>query len=107
MGRGGCRGRRRGEGRRRDCRPAAGAARAAPPTAGRSAVTAVPLRARAALVAWLSAVRPRRAHLKADLFAALSGAVSNVPEAMATSVLAGVSPVNGLYAAFAGPIAGG
>lgn len=39
--------------------------------------------------------------------AGLPGAISSVPDGMASGVLAGVSPVSGLYAAFAGPIAGG
>jgi len=39
--------------------------------------------------------------------AGLPGAISSVPDGMASGVLAGVSPVAGLYASFAGPIAGG
>jgi SulP family sulfate permease len=64
-------------------------------------------RARAAGAAWLKSVRPRRADLKSDLLAGLPGAISSVPDGMAASVLAGVNPVHGLYASFAGPIAGG
>jgi SulP family sulfate permease len=56
---------------------------------------------------WGRSVRPRRRHLRADALAGLPGAISNVPDGMASGVLAGVSPVSGLYAAFAGPIAGG
>lgn len=56
---------------------------------------------------WLQSVRPRRADLKADVVAGLPGAISSVPDGMAASVLAGISPVHGLYASFAGPIAGG
>ena len=37
----------------------------------------------------------------------LSVAISFVPDGMATSILAGVSPIHGLYANFAGPIVGG
>ena len=64
-------------------------------------------RARAAAADWLTSLRPRRADLKSDLLAGLPGAISSVPDGMAASVLAGVNPVHGLYASFAGPIAGG
>lgn len=57
--------------------------------------------------AWAAAVVPRREHLRADSLAGLAGAISSVPDGMAASVLAGVNPVHGLYASFAGPIAGG
>ncbi|MCW2522586.1 MAG: SulP family inorganic anion transporter [Frankiales bacterium] len=50
---------------------------------------------------------PKRENLKADLLAGLPGAISSVPDGMATSVLAGVSPVHGLYASIGGPIGGG
>ena len=43
----------------------------------------------------------------ADLLAGLPGAISSVPDGMAAAVLVGVNPVQGLYASFAGPIAGG
>jgi len=56
---------------------------------------------------WLRSVRPERAHLRADLVAGLPGAISRVPDGMAAAVLAGVNPVQGLYASFAGPIVGG
>lgn len=56
---------------------------------------------------WLAAVTPERRHLKADAAAGLPGAIASVPDGMAASVLAGVNPVYGLYASFAGPIAGG
>jgi sulfate permease, SulP family len=65
------------------------------------------VRARAAMAAWLASFRPRRGDLKADTFAALPGAISSVPEGMAVSDLAGVNPVHGRYASFAGPVAGG
>ncbi len=39
--------------------------------------------------------------------AGLTGAISSVPDGIAAGVLAGVDPVQGLYASFAGPIAGG
>ena len=56
---------------------------------------------------WLSGVRPRRADLKADALAGLPGAISSVPDGMATAVLVGVNPAYGLYASFAGKIGGG
>jgi SulP family sulfate permease len=56
---------------------------------------------------WLRSVRPERAHLRADLVAGLPGAIGRVPDGMAAAVLAGVNPVQGLYASFAGPIVGG
>ena len=56
---------------------------------------------------WLRSIRPRRADLKADIVAGIPGAISSVPDGMAASVLTGISPVHGLYASFAGPIAGG
>ena len=56
---------------------------------------------------WLRSVGPERAHLRADILAGLPGAISSVPDGMAAAVLAGVNPVQGLYASFAGPIAGG
>jgi SulP family sulfate permease len=51
--------------------------------------------------------RPDRATLKKDALAGIPGAIGSVPDGMAASVLAGVSPVHGLYASFAGPISGG
>lgn len=65
----------------------------------RSALASAATRGRALL--------PRREHLKADLLAGLPGAISSVPDGMAASVLVGVSPVHGLYACTAGPVAGG
>src|SRR3954453_16874624 len=64
-------------------------------------------RARAALAAWGFSEGPRKADLKGGVLPGLTGAISGVPDGMAASVLAGVSPVHGLYASFAGPIAGG
>ena len=63
--------------------------------------------AMAAVGRWLRSVRPERAHLRADMVAGLPGAISRVPDGMAAAVLAGVNPVQGLYASFAGPIVGG
>lgn len=56
---------------------------------------------------WLRSVSPDRRYLKEDVTAGLPGAIGSVPDGMAASVLAGVNPVYGLYASFAGPIAGG
>ena len=60
-----------------------------------------------AVKSWARAVKPSRADLKGDMVAGVPGAVGSVPDGMAASVLAGVNPVHGLYASFAGPIAGG
>ena len=56
---------------------------------------------------WRHTIGPERAHLRADMVAGLPRAISSVPDGMAAAVLAGVNPVQGLYAGFAGPIAGG
>src|ERR1700683_1623845 len=56
---------------------------------------------------WLRSIKPERRYLRGDLTAGLPGAISSVPDGMAAAVLVGVNPVQGLYAAFAGPIAGG
>jgi MFS superfamily sulfate permease-like transporter len=56
---------------------------------------------------WLRGVRPERSELRGELLAGLPGAISSVPDGMAAAVLAGVNPVQGLYASFAGPVAGG
>jgi SulP family sulfate permease len=64
-------------------------------------------RATAVAGRWLRSVRPERAHLRADLIAGLPGAIGSVPDGMAAAVLAGVNPAQGLYASFAGPVAGG
>lgn len=52
-------------------------------------------------------VSPERKSFKADFVAGMPGAISSVPDGMASGVLAGVSPVHGLYASFAGPLFGG
>src|SRR3954463_15235690 len=53
---------------------------------------------------WLRLERP---NVRADVVAGLPGAISSVPDGMATAVLVGVNPIHGLYASFAGPVAGG
>lgn len=50
---------------------------------------------------------PRRATLRNDALAGLSGAISNVPDGMANAVIVGVNPVYGLYATMVGPAVGG
>ena len=50
---------------------------------------------------------PERSTVKTDAVAGLPGAIGSVPDGMAASVLTGVNPIHGLYASFAGPIAGG
>ncbi len=54
-----------------------------------------------------SSLRASKADLRNDLVAGLPGAISSVPDGMAAAILAGVSPAQGLYASFAGPVAGG
>ena len=56
---------------------------------------------------WLRSVAPDRATLGKDALAGLTGAIGSVPDGMAAAVLAGVNPVHGLYASFAGRIGGG
>ncbi|WP_305093617.1 SulP family inorganic anion transporter [Prescottella sp. R16] len=62
---------------------------------------------RGGLRRWARSRLPPRASLKADLVAGIPGAISSVPDGMASGVLAGVNPVHGLYASFAGPLFGG
>ena len=52
-------------------------------------------------------LRAGRRELRGDAVAGLPGAISSVPDGMAAAILAGVSPVQGLYASFAGPTIGG
>jgi SulP family sulfate permease len=59
------------------------------------------------LRSWWDSVKPGSGELKTEAVAGLPGAIGSVPDGMASAVLAGVSPVFGLYASFAGPIAGG
>ena len=61
----------------------------------------------ASVRSWGREVKPRRADLKRDLGAAIPSAIAAVPDGMANGVLAGVSPVHGLYASFVGRVAGG
>jgi SulP family sulfate permease len=56
---------------------------------------------------WWQSVKPGPGELKSEPIAGLPGAIGSVPDGMASAVLAGAGPVFGLYASFAGPIAGG
>ncbi|MGW0177928.1 SulP family inorganic anion transporter [Nocardia sp. NPDC003345] len=58
-------------------------------------------------VRWLRALLPDERMRRDDVFAGLAGAIGSIPDGMAAGVLAGVSPVHGLYASVAGRIAGG
>jgi SulP family sulfate permease len=59
------------------------------------------------LLRWLRSIRPEGRNLRADVIAGLPGAISSVPNGMASAALIGVNPIHGLYASFAGPVAGG
>jgi SulP family sulfate permease len=57
---------------------------------------------------WWRGVKPSSgAELRSEAVAGIPGAIGSVPDGMAASVLAGVNPVYGLYASFAGPLVGG
>ena len=56
---------------------------------------------------WLRQVAPVRGLVRKDLLAGLPGAISGVPDGMASSILTGVNPVHGLYASIFGPVGGG
>jgi sulfate permease, SulP family len=60
-----------------------------------------------ALRGWYREIRPEQGTVGPEAIAGLPGAIGSVPDGMAAAVLAGVNPVFGLYASFAGPIAGG
>ncbi|OMQ24342.1 SulP family inorganic anion transporter [Rhodococcus sp. D-1] len=55
----------------------------------------------------LRALLPRERMTRSDLIAGLPGAIGSVPDGMASGVLAGVSPLHGLYASMAGRVFGG
>ncbi|MFC9552881.1 SulP family inorganic anion transporter [Rhodococcus sp. NPDC056960] len=55
----------------------------------------------------LRALVPRERMTRTDVIAGLPGAIGSVPDGMASGVLAGVSPVHGLYASMAGRLFGG
>jgi SulP family sulfate permease len=56
---------------------------------------------------WGRSLAVSRGDLGKDAIAGVPGAVGSVPDGMAASVLAGVNPIHGLYASFAGPLFGG
>jgi sulfate permease, SulP family len=57
---------------------------------------------------WWTGIRPANGtELRTEAVAGIPGAIGSVPDGMAASVLAGVNPVYGLYASFAGPLVGG
>ena len=56
---------------------------------------------------WQRSIAPDRRTLKDDALAGLPGAIGSVPDGMAASVPAGVNPVHGVCASFAGPVGGG
>lgn len=56
---------------------------------------------------WLRSRAPEKGTVRTDLIAGIPGAISSVPDGMASSVLTGVNPVHGLYASIFGPIGGG
>jgi sulfate permease, SulP family len=58
-------------------------------------------------IRWIKSRAPARGTTRGELVAGLPGAISSVPDGMASSVLAGVNPVHGLYASAFGPIGGG
>ncbi len=61
----------------------------------------------ASVRSWVRSVKPERKYIGKDLVAGVPGAIGSVPDGMAAAVLVGVNPVHGLYASFAGPVAGG
>ncbi|WP_229669897.1 SulP family inorganic anion transporter [Microlunatus endophyticus] len=62
---------------------------------------------RTAIGAWRRSLRPERRNLRADVVAGIPNAITNIPDGMASAVLAGINPVHGLYASLAGPLIGG
>jgi len=64
-------------------------------------------RVQAALRAWFGQIRPEKGTVRQEAIAGIPGAIGSVPDGMAAAVLTGVNPVFGLYASFAGPVAGG
>ncbi|HEY7131370.1 MAG TPA: SulP family inorganic anion transporter [Candidatus Limnocylindrales bacterium] len=59
------------------------------------------------VVAMARRVGPQPKALRDDAIAGMVGAISSVPDGMASAVLAGANPIAGLYACAVGPIVGG
>lgn len=55
----------------------------------------------------LRSLLPREQMTRSDVIAGLPGAIGSVPDNMASDVLAGVSPLHGLYASMASRVFGG
>ena len=70
-------------------------------------MTARARRTGSAALGWARSVAPDRRYVRQDAIAGVPGAIGSVPDGMASAVLVGVNPIHGLYASFAGPIAGG
>lgn len=51
--------------------------------------------------------RDSKSNFVADLMASIVNSVSNVPDSLATSIMAGVNPIHGLYATITGPTVAG
>ena len=47
-------------------------------------------------------ITPKRKYLAGDLLAGLVNGISNIPDAMAVAILAGINPIYGLYAVTVG-----
>jgi hypothetical protein len=62
---------------------------------------------RDAIGAAAASVVPSRSAIRSDTIAGIVGAIGRVPDGMASAVLAGMNPINGLYASALGPIIGG
>ena len=60
-----------------------------------------------AAIRWIRGRAPEPGSTRTELVAGIPGAISSVPDGMASSVLTGVNPVHGLYASIFGPVAGG
>lgn len=62
---------------------------------------------REAVAGYAARMAPGPPKLRQDGLAGLNGAISSVPDGMASGLLAGVNPIYGLYACTVGPIVGG